>query len=1107
MDNEGGWYRDAIIYELHVRAFHDSNGDGIGDFRGLAEKLDYLKDLGVSALWLLPFYPSPLRDDGYDIADYTSINPAYGTLGDFKHVLREAHRRGLKVITELVLNHTSDQHPWFQRARRAPPGSPWRDFYVWSDSRLRYKEARIIFKDFESSNWTWDPVAGAYYWHRFYHHQPDLNWETPGVRKAMQRVIDYWLEMGVDGLRLDAVPYLYEREGTSCENLPETHAALKALRRHVDRRFANRMLLAEANQWPEDAVAYFGEGDESHMNFHFPLMPRMFMAVRVEDRYPIIDILSQTPPIPAGCQWALFLRNHDELTLEMVTDDERDYMYRVYAHDPQARINLGIRRRLAPLLGNDRLTIELMTGLLFSLPGTPVLYYGDEIGMGDNIFLGDRHGVRTPMQWSADRNAGFSRANPQRLYLPVIIDPDFSYEALNVDAQEGNPHSLLRWMKRLIALRQRFRAFGRGSLEFIYPSNRKVLAFVRRWEDEQVLVVANLSRHAQFVELDLSSMRESVPIEMFGRTEFPRVGERPYLLTLGPHSFYWLEMRSTREAVQAAGGAGEAELPRLQTDQRWPDLFREGAPEGLGEILPGFLAARRWFPSARRRIESVEVMEALPVSWDDEVAHLTLLRVEYGEGDPEVYALPLAFATGEHAGRVQADRSQQLLMRLAAGGEEGIVYEAMRNRAFAEALLQAVGRRRRFKGLDGELVAVPGPEFRRLRGEEENLAVAAHGADGDSKIVYGDRLRLEVFRRVEAGPNPDVEVGTFLTETAAFPHAPPVAGRLEYRPSQGESATLAVLKGFVLNEGNAWQLSMDGASRALEQVLTDRRHLGGEAPLPNLPLGEVSAGAVPPEAEALVGTFLETARSLGRRTGELHLALASNAEDPAFAPEPFTPFYQRSLYQTVRNQIQAALEDLRQQMPRLARPAQAEGERLLSRQEEILKRVRAVLDRPLTGLRTRIHGDLNLGHVLWTGRDFVIVDFRGDPDRPLSTRRHKRSPLRDVACLVRSVHAAAYRGLWQQAEQGGPAAEVAASLDPWAQAWAVWTSSALLRSYLRAVETAGLVPSRREDLNGLLFVRLLEKALEDLSDELIQQPPERVRLSLLSVNRLLDAER
>jgi maltose alpha-D-glucosyltransferase/alpha-amylase len=1101
MTDDADWYRGAIIYELHVRAFHDSTGDGVGDFRGLAEKLDYLKELGVSALWLLPFYPSPLRDDGYDIADYTGVNPAYGTLADFKYFLREAHRRGLKVITELVLNHTSDQHPWFQRARRAPPGSPWRDFYVWSDSPHRYKDARIIFKDFESSNWTWDPVAGAYYWHRFYHHQPDLNWESTAVRKAMVRALDFWLEMGVDGLRLDAVPYLHEREGTSCENLPETHAALKALRRHVDRKFKSRMLLAEANQWPEDAVSYFGEGDESHMNFHFPLMPRMFMSVRVEDRYPIIDILAQTPPIPSTCQWALFLRNHDELTLEMVTDEERDYMYRVYAHDPQARINLGIRRRLAPLLQNDRRTIELMTGLLFSLPGTPVLYYGDEIGMGDNIFLGDRHGVRTPMQWSADRNAGFSRANPQRLYLPVIIDPDFSYETLNVDAQEGNPHSLLRWMKRLIALRQRFRAFGRGSLEFIYPSNRKVLAFVRRWEREQVLVVANLSRHAQFVELDLSSMRDHVPVEMFGGTDFPRLGERPYLLTLGPHSFYWFEMRSPREAVEAAGGAGQAELPRIQTEARWADLFREGSPQAIEDALPRFLSSRRWFPSGRR-LKSTEVVDAVPVAWGEEMAYLTLVRVESVEGDPEVFVLPLAFAAGERAGQVLTDHPQHLLARLSAGGEEGIVYCALRDRGFAPALQQAIGRRRRFKGAAGELIGIPSPAYRKLRGDDEALPPSPRG---ESTILYGDRLVLELCRRLEAGPNPDVEVGTFLTETAAFPHAPPVAGRLEYRPSQGESATVAVLKGFVANEGDAWQLSLDSASRALEQVLAERSRWG-EAPLPSQPLTEVSAGTVPPAAEALVGTFLETARRLGERTGELHLALASRPEDPAFAPEPFTPFYQRSLYQSVRNLAQGALDGLSQQLPRLPREARAEAERLLGRQEEILKRARAVLDRRITAQRTRVHGDLHLGHVFWTGRDFVIMEFTGDPDRPLSTRRLKRSPLRDAACLIRSLHGAAYRALAGQAERSGMPPEASTTLEPWAHAWALWSSSAFLRAYVRTVEPSPLLPSRREDLAGLLFVRLLEKALEDLGDELKQQP-DAVRVWLHGINRLLDNER
>src|SRR5688572_15053139 len=529
------WYKDAVIYEVHVRAFFDSNNDGIGDFAGLTQKLDYLKDLGVTAIWLLPFYPSPLLDDGYDIAGYTDIHSAYGNLRDARTFIREAHRRGLRVITELVTNHTSDQHPWFQRARRARPGSAARDFYVWSDTPEKYKEARIIFKDFESSNWSWDAVANAYYWHRFYRHQPDLNFENPRVHVAIRRAMDFWLEAGVDGLRLDAIPYLFEREGTSCENLPEGYQFLKDLRGYIDRRYKFRMLLAEANQWPEDAVAYFGEGDMCNMAFHFPLMPRLFMSIHMEDRFPIVDIVRQTPPIPENTQWAVFLRNHDELTLEMVTDEERDYMYRVYASEQTMRINLGIRRRLAPLLGNHRRRVELMNGLLFALPGTPVIYYGDEIGMGDNVYLGDRNGVRTPMQWSADRNAGFSRANPQKLYLPVIIDPEYNYETVNVEAQSENQHSLLWWTRRLIALRKRYKAFGRGTLEFLQPENRKVLAFIRRFEDERILVIANLSRFVQGVTLDLSEFRGMSLVEMFGRVELPSVGDQPYFLTLGPH--------------------------------------------------------------------------------------------------------------------------------------------------------------------------------------------------------------------------------------------------------------------------------------------------------------------------------------------------------------------------------------------------------------------------------------------------------------------------------------------------------------------------------------------------------------------------------------------
>ena len=540
MASDNLWYKDAVFYELHVKAFYDSNADGFGDFRGLMEKLDYVQELGIDCIWILPFYPSPLRDDGYDIADYYGVHPDYGTLQDFKAFLKAAHRRNLKVMVDLVMNHTSDQHPWFQEARKDPK-SPRRNYYVWSDTDQKYLDARIIFIDTERSNWTWDPVAQQYYWHRFFSHQPDLNYDNPRVRRSMLKVIRHWLDMGVDGFRADAVPYLFEREGTNCENLPETHAYLKEVRRFIDEHYPGRILLAEANQWPADVRPYFGDGDEFHMAFNFPLMPRIFMALRREDRTPIVDIISQLPPIPETCQWCLFMRNHDELTLEMVTDEERDYMYHEYAKDPRMKLNLGIRRRLAPLVDNGRRRIELLNSLLFTLPGSPIIYYGDEIGMGDNIYLGDRNGVRTPMQWTGDRNAGFSRADAARLYSPVIMDPVYGYQAINVEAQLRDPSSLLNWMKRLIRIRKRYPVFGRGAIEFLHPENRKVLAYIRR-DDQHVLVVNNLSRFVQPVELDLRHYAGWTPVEIFGETRFPPIGELPYFLTLGPHGFYWFRL-------------------------------------------------------------------------------------------------------------------------------------------------------------------------------------------------------------------------------------------------------------------------------------------------------------------------------------------------------------------------------------------------------------------------------------------------------------------------------------------------------------------------------------------------------------------------------------
>jgi maltose alpha-D-glucosyltransferase/alpha-amylase len=547
------WYKDAIVYELHVKAFQDGNGDGIGDFGGLVERLDYIQDLGVTCLWLLPFYPSPLRDDGYDIADYYDVAAAYGTMADFEAFLREAHRRGLRVIADLVVNHTSDQHPWFQEARR-DPRSATRDYYVWNADDKKYRDARIIFVDTERSNWTWDPVANAYYWHRFFSHQPDLNYDNPVVQEAMLAAMTFWLDKGLDGFRCDAVPYLFEREGTSCENLPETHAFLRRLRAAVDARYAGRILLAEANQWPADVRPYFGDGNEFHMAFHFPLMPRLFMAVHGADRRPITDVFLHTPPIPETCQWCLFLRNHDELTLEMCTGAERDYMYYAYAQDPLMKLNIGIRRRLAPLVDNHRGKLELLHGLLFSLPGTPIVYYGDEIGMGDNIHLGDRNGVRTPMQWSADRNAGFSRADPAQLYSPLLVDPVYGYQVINVEAQQRSASSLFSAMRRLIAARKSSRVFGRGALRFLSPVNTRVLAYVRESADERVLVVANLAPSAEPVELDLRPWRGAAVVEMLGGSHFPPVGDQPYFLSLAPWGFYWLRLNAPGGAPPTAYG-------------------------------------------------------------------------------------------------------------------------------------------------------------------------------------------------------------------------------------------------------------------------------------------------------------------------------------------------------------------------------------------------------------------------------------------------------------------------------------------------------------------------------------------------------------------------
>jgi maltose alpha-D-glucosyltransferase / alpha-amylase len=1110
LDPDPFWYKTGVIYEVHVRAFYDANGDGSGDFRGLTQKLDYIKDLGVTAVWLLPFYPSPLKDDGYDISDYYGVHPMYGTLGDFKVFLREAHRRGLRVITELVLNHTSDQHPWFQRARRAKPGSRWRNYYVWSDSPAKYKDTPVIFNGVETSNWTLDPAAKAYFWHRFFSYQPDLNYDNPEVHEAIFKVVDFWFDLGVDGLRLDAVPYLYEREETKCENLPETHAFLKKLRTHVDGKYGDRMLLAEANLWPEDAVTYFGQGrgDECHMAFHFPLMPRLFMALRMEDRLPITDVLEQTPPIPETSQWALFLRNHDELTLATVTDEERDYMYRMYAHAHQARLYLGIRRRLAPLLGNDRKSIELLNALLFSLPGTPVLYYGDEIGLGENIYLGDRNGVRTPMQWSSDKNAGFSRANPQSLYLPIILDPTYHYEANNVEAQLASPHSLLWWMRRMLALRKRWRALGEGKCEFLHPDNHKILCYVLRHQQETLLVVANLSRFVQPVKLDLAAFKHCVPVELFGRMEFPVITEKPYFLTLGPHGFYWfsLEPASDHQPAPAAVGV-TAEFPALTTAERWQEVLTGKSRVRLEAVLPDYLKRQRWFNSRWQSVKSVALKETVTVPLAaNETACLAFLQVEYVEGNVDLCALPLAFAAGDAAARLRQHFPQLVVagLQVASQGQSGVLYDAVGCPAFGQALLKLVLHRSHLKDAPGEVEGMRAPSLRRILGGVAPPAPVLFKAEQDnSSLVFGDKLILKFFRRLEPGIHPELEIGRFLA-AREFAHSPTLAGALEYSGGDDNRFALAIVHEFLPHARSAWDYTLETLSRYYDRVVTWVAQNHAAPPPSGEPL-KLLKQDIPAEIAEGIGTCLESARLLGERTGELHLALASDPEDPAFAPEPFTAQYQRGIFQSMRSQAVHNLRLLRKQLKALTADLQPLAQRVAEAEPVIIQHFRHFSECRFTARRIRIHGDLHLGQVLWTGKDFAFVDFESDNTLALSERRIKRSPLRDVAGLVRSFHYAAYAGLHQHVERGSIPQENLPQFELWVQHWNRWVSVSFLKGYLHRIGPSEILPGKEEELRAMLRAYWLNSMLIESGREL-RHPTCRLKIPLQGILHLVDGQ-
>jgi maltose alpha-D-glucosyltransferase/alpha-amylase len=1078
------WFKDAVIYEVHVRAFFDANDDGVGDFAGLTRKLEYIQDLGVNTIWLLPFYPSPGRDDGYDIADYHNIHPQYGTRAEFRAFVREAHRRNLRVITELVLNHTSDAHPWFQAARRAAPDSVKRDYYVWSDTPQRYAGTRIIFRDTETSNWAWDAVAKAYYWHRFFGHQPDLNFDNPHVLRAMLRVMDFWLRYGVDGFRLDAIPYLVEREGTNNENLRETHEIIRLIRRTITAKYPDRMLLAEANQWPEDVRDYFGDGrDECQMAYHFPLMPRMYMAIAQEDRHPIVEIMEQTPDIPDSCQWAIFLRNHDELTLEMVTSRERDYMYQSYAADPRAKLNLGIRRRLAPLLDNDLERIKLMNSLLLSMPGAPIIYYGDEIGMGDNVFLGDRNGLRTPMQWSPDRNAGFSRADPQQLYLPPIMDPVYGYQAVNVEAQARDRSSLLNWMKRLLQVRRSSQAFGRGTLRFLRPGNRCVLAYLRQYGTDTILCVANLARSAQPVELDLAEHRGSVPIELLGRAPFPPIGELRYLLTLPGYAFYWF--RLSREAAAPPWhderGAPDA-LPVLVLIEGWPSFFPErvapwraslaGALRRQLEsrVVPGYLAAQRWAPAAL-------ALDAQPAARGSGISGATLADWLLPQSVLDRWLVALFdIASGTQAGRyflplaIALEDSEEAryrrlqpaaLARVRQQAATGVLADAAADEDFCRAIVDVIGAARELPMQHGLLRCVPTSAFAALRGspDSELPVVAPPGAQGrDTTVKVGATIFLKICRRLHPGTNPAVEIGRYLTEVVHFPNTAPLGGYLEYQPAAGELCTLVLLQAFVANQGDGWDYTVNHLVRVLEERVT-------RAPLP----------------ADTHGLYLSLVRTLATRTAQLHCALAA-AQEPQLAPQPLTAADVTAWRARARRAATAALKLLGERAAQLPPPAGAHASTLLARRSALLRSLAGKVATP-RGLKTRCHGDYQLRRVLLKRNDFVITAFEAAvSEGALGTGRC--APLWDVATMLRSF-AYARRMALQQCSLI-PADERSrweTALDDWEQQ----TRDVFVSVYDELARAGGLYASFAA-VQPLLRAFEIQAACGELQRELLGRP-------------------
>jgi len=1054
------WYKDAIIYQLHVKSFFDSNKDGIGDFPGLVSKLDYIADLGATAIWLLPFYPSPRLDDGYDISEYRAVHPDYGTMADLRHLINAAHTRRIHVITELVINHTSDQHPWFQRARRAKPGSAARDFYVWSDNDQKYAGTRIIFLDTERSNWTWDPVAGAYFWHRFYSHQPDLNYDNPRVLKAMLGVMRYWLELGVDGFRLDAVPYLIEREGTNNENLPETHAILRHIRAELDATFPGRMLLAEANQWPEYTKDYFGDGDECHMAFHFPLMPRIYMAIGREDRFPITDIMRQTPPILENCQWAIFLRNHDELTLEMVTDIERDYLWEVYAADRRARVNLGIRRRLSPLLERDRRRVELLNCLLLSMPGTPVIYYGDEIGMGDNIYLGDRDGVRTPMQWTSDRNGGFSRANPAALVLPPVMDPLYGFESVNVEAQSRDPHSLLNWTRRSLAVRRQHLAFGRGSLCFLYPKNRKVLAYLREHKGETILCVANVAHSPQAVELDLSEFVGRIPVELNNGSPFPPIGQLTYLLTLPPYGFYWFILAKEGDWPSWHTPAPEP-MPEYHTIVLRSDLAKTLLESGRHvlerEVLPSYLAKRRWFAAKDETLKAVRLayLARLP---GEQPLFLSEIETTTSTGTAR-WLIPLALVwEGEPA---SALTSQLTLAHVRRERRVGLLTDGFAVPAFAHQIVALLAQGACRASPDGEIRFEPTPdcvESLHLPADADINWLSAE--QSNSSLIVGDAVMLKIFRRISGGPHPEAEMGRYLTQHG-FANAPPLLGEIARVGPDGTRFSLAIAQGFVHNQGDAWSWLLDQLLRALD---------------------DLTAPALADDAEAgHMSDYEVLAARIGQRLGDLHVVLARPSEDPAFAPATATAQDVARWREHTQARLEAAFGVITERKKWDRPDDEARAAALQKSRQALLAALHDLAQAGAGSLTSRIHGDFHLGQVLVVSGDVYIIDFEGEPARPLAERRAKSSPLRDVAGILRSFDYAAATIIDRKNVGSAPVSDE--RRDEFIARFRACAPKAFLEAYRTAISASGAAMSKR-----LLDLFLLEKAAYEVTYEAANRP-------------------